>query len=529
MQQQKQQQQQQYITPDLRVNKKRALSEMTLLLDETDDLRRASSTTIVSRSLHLGAHQQQQQQSLFPDKHMRTSCNLPLNEQSRQHQSGSVPLSEQANDVERPDNIASSLSVPTSLTDDDDENNNNNPNKSSSNDTAASHAPPNTRLRDIIGHDQIKWRLDELLLPLALPVQVARRIWTGIRKPAVSILFFGPPGCGKTQLAQAVAGEAQAAFLRLGPSDILSKYVGEAEAAVRQVFAQAWRLASRNTESRTTVLFWDEIDALGQVRGGGNGGGAATTTNSDGGRGILAELLLQFNLLQEQMSNFASDDREGLSPPRVILLAATNRLDDVDPALARRFGLKLHVGLPTQRDRVKILRRFLQGVDHALDKAQLRELADAMPRWSGSDLEHLTREAVMAPVRECLLDAARQRQEHRRRQKEQLAPSSSSSANKRPRRLLSQTNTADGSKLDDFAAPLNQGAANDEFDSDSGDDELDDDDDEMEQARQSLLHRLEDLRPVTFQDFVKAMDFILGQTSAEETEELLSPNTRNSI
>ena len=90
----------------------------------------------------------------------------------------------------------------------------------------------------------------------------------------------------------------------------------------------------------------------------------------------------------------------------MIVVAATNRPEDCDPALLRRFAVRVLVGLPTRKDRKKIIRRLLSDVEHSITSPQLNELALATEGWSGSDLEHVTREAVMAPVRECLRAAA---------------------------------------------------------------------------------------------------------------------------
>ena len=94
------------------------------------------------------------------------------------------------------------------------------------------------------------------------------------------------------------------------------------------------------------------------------------------------------------------------SKPRIIVIAATNRPEDCDPALLRRFAVRVLVGLPSRKDRKKIIRRMLSDVEHNITSSQLNELALATEGWSGSDLESMTREAVMAPVRECLRAAA---------------------------------------------------------------------------------------------------------------------------
>ena len=352
-------------------------------------------------------------------------------------------------------------------------------------DNGSSPSPASVSFRDIIGHGQAKLRLDEALLPLALPQDLAESVLCGIRAAPASILLHGPPGCGKTKLAKAVAGEAQAAFLSVGPSDILSKFVGESEASIRGLFREARRKA-RKMESKCAVIFFDEIDALGRSRVDEDSGKMSQAGGDNSSRRVLAELLIQMTELshdneeeddggeeEEGYDNVGTggycDDADGDSfsgrstlststgifvdqrndnggsimqplsnalgtqvsaddeqhevftptrsdgdgntqlqqpKPRVIVVAATNRPEDCDPALLRRFAVRVLVGLPTRKDRKKIIRRLLSDVEHSITSPQLNELALATEGWSGSDLEHVTREAVMAPVRECLRAAA---------------------------------------------------------------------------------------------------------------------------
>ena len=385
-------------------------------------------------------------------------------------------------------------------------------------------APPRTRLEDIIGPDDIKVHLDELLVPLGVPVSLYRRIWTGIRaRQAPSVLLFGPPGTGKTELARAVAGEASAAFVTVRPSDILSKYVEESERSVRRVFTTATQLA-RRTESTCTVVFWDEIDALGQARNG-SGGVEGTISSHDGGgcgRSILVELLLQFNQLHETFmeaaANETEDEASSSPPPRVIVLAATNRPEDCDPSLLRRFAMRLYVGLPTTRHRRQFLRHFLRDVEHCVSRHEVRRVARATAGWSGAELEHLTREAVMAPVRECLQAAAQYRRRRRRRTNDEDELESSSdedgddddddSERTTPTSNVTTTTTATTpeASLPIATAPNGSSSA-------AGSEDDDDEDVRMERARSSLLTNLEHLRPVNGADFQTALEFILGQTT----------------
>lgn len=339
--------------------------------------------------------------------------------------------------------------------------------------------PVDTRFSDIIGHGDVKIRIDELLLPLALPSSLIHSILKGVRALPASILLYGPPGCGKTQLARAIAGESQAALLSIGPSDILSKFVGESEASLRALFAQATEMA-RRTESRCAVLFFDEIDALGYSRGDESG----KTIDGDGSRRILAELLIQLSNLStlqqprrghkhEKRDEHRDDDDSECRDEcvRVMVIAATNRLADCDPALIRRFAIQVHVGLPSERDRRKIFQKFLRDFEHSMTKADLRKLAIATEGWSGSDLESLTREAAMTPIRECLQLAAKIKRKARKMEQQGGVASAQ-----------------DTSKAQDA----------------------------FQVAKNVLMQEFQSLRPVTAVDFQVAMEFLLGSTTSAE-------------
>ncbi len=182
------------------------------------------------------------------------------------------------------------------------------------------------------------------------------------------------------------------------------------------------------------MLFFDEIDALGQSRGGAQQQQGVSTDPCS--RRVLAELLIQLNRINTNHGSYnsrmeTSSEDEGMTASchideenfgsteeyptpskenrvsvRVIIVAATNRPEDCDPALLRRFSVKVMVSLPSRRDRKKILLRFLADIDHTISTEQLDSLSLATEGWTGSDLESLTREAVMAPVRECIRCAA---------------------------------------------------------------------------------------------------------------------------
>ncbi|EKX33012.1 hypothetical protein GUITHDRAFT_44749, partial [Guillardia theta CCMP2712] len=201
---------------------------------------------------------------------------------------------------------------------------------------------------------------ESIILPSKYP-----ELFKAMRQPWKGILLFGPPGTGKTELAKAVAKESNANFMSLSPSNVLSKYIGESERLLKRIFQFA-------KNQSPTVLFFDEIDALGISRNG------AESDHSL--RRLMAELLLQFNTLT--------------TADRVMVLAATNRIQDIDPALLRRFERKIQIGLMNQVDRLRLLHLKMGDTPIASD-VDLQWVAQSTEGFSGAELELLCREASM--------------------------------------------------------------------------------------------------------------------------------------
>jgi SpoVK/Ycf46/Vps4 family AAA+-type ATPase len=224
----------------------------------------------------------------------------------------------------------------------------------------------------------------------------------------------------KTKLAKAIAGEAHAAFLPISPSDVLSKFIGESESAIREIFVKAAKQATR-MESKCAVIFFDEIDALGQSRE------SRESSAGDGcSRRVLAELLVQLNhvascrgsmLFKPHAPSCAHDINEcernvgqaSFEHVRVLVVGATNRIFDCDDALKRRFGVQLEVGLPSFRDRKNMIIRNLREIETALTVEEIEYISIRTESWTGSDIENLVRDAAMTPVRECIKKVAEQR------------------------------------------------------------------------------------------------------------------------
>ena len=223
--------------------------------------------------------------------------------------------------------------------------------------------------KDVAGLKETKEELKEVVEFLKTPKKFHD---LGAKIPR-GVLLMGPPGSGKTLLARAVAGEAKVPFFHISGSEFVEMFVGVGASRVRDTFATAKKAAP-------SILFIDEIDAIGRVRGAGIGGG------HDEREQTLNQILVE-------MDGFDRDTK-------TIVIAATNRPDVLDPALLRpgRFDRRVILDLPSINDREKILEIHVQGKSLS-PLINLREIAERTPGFSGADLANLTNEAAILAAR----------------------------------------------------------------------------------------------------------------------------------
>jgi transitional endoplasmic reticulum ATPase len=230
---------------------------------------------------------------------------------------------------------------------------------------------PNVGWDDIGGLGEAQAKLKEgVELPLRNP-EAFRRL--GIR-PAKGFLLYGPPGTGKTLLAKAVAKEAEANFISVKSSDLLSKWYGESEQQLSRLFARARQVAP-------CVIFIDEIDSLVPARGsGGNGGEPQVTTR------VVNTILAEMDGMEEMQS--------------IVVIGATNRPALVDPALLRpgRLDELVYVGTPDEAGREHILKIHTARMPMAKD-VDLAKIAAQTERYTGADLEDVVRRAGLVAIR----------------------------------------------------------------------------------------------------------------------------------
>ncbi|MHA1937193.1 MAG: CDC48 family AAA ATPase [Candidatus Thorarchaeota archaeon] len=231
---------------------------------------------------------------------------------------------------------------------------------------------PNVRWTDVGGLDKVKEKLIEVVeWPLKKPESFTR---IGIEPPK-GVLIFGPPGCGKTLLAKAVATESQANFISVKGPELLSKWVGESEKAVREVFRKARTAAP-------AIIFFDELDSIAPSRGRISGDSNVTER-------MVSQLLTEMDGLESMKD--------------LVVLAATNRPDLIDRALLRkgRFDRWVYIPPPTAKGREAIFEIYLDRMP--LDKdVKIKKLVEATENFVGGDIENLCKEAGMHALKEDL-------------------------------------------------------------------------------------------------------------------------------
>jgi transitional endoplasmic reticulum ATPase len=228
---------------------------------------------------------------------------------------------------------------------------------------------PTIHWDDIGGLEEVKQELKEAVeWPLKNP-EIFKRL--GI-KPPKGILLYGPPGCGKTLLARAVATESEANFITIKGPEVFSKWVGESEKAIREVFRKA-RMAA------PAVIFFDEMDSLVPRRGLGFADSGVTER-------VISQLLTEMDGI--------------LTLEDVVVIAATNRPDIIDPAVLRpgRFDRLIYVPEPDEKTRLQIFKIHTRNMPLAKD-VNLEQLAAITKNYSGADIEALCREAAMHALR----------------------------------------------------------------------------------------------------------------------------------
>ncbi|KAF6729542.1 Transitional endoplasmic reticulum ATPase [Oryzias melastigma] len=241
---------------------------------------------------------------------------------------------------------------------------------------------PNITWDDIGGLEDVKRELQELV---QYPVEHPDKFLKFGMTPSKGVLFYGPPGCGKTLLAKAIANECQANFISIKGPELLTMWFGESEANVREIFDKARQAAP-------CVLFFDELDSIAKARGGnvGDGGGAADRVINQ----ILTEM-------------------DGMSSKKnVFIIGATNRPDIIDPAILRpgRLDQLIYIPLPDEKSRISILKANLRKSPISKD-VDLDFLAKMTNGFSGADLTEICQRACKLAIRESIESEIRRERE----------------------------------------------------------------------------------------------------------------------
>jgi transitional endoplasmic reticulum ATPase len=232
---------------------------------------------------------------------------------------------------------------------------------------------PNITWRDIGGLENVKRELQETV---QYPVEHPEKFEKFGMQPSKGVLFYGPPGCGKTLLAKAIANECQANFVSIKGPELLTMWFGESENNVREVFDKA-------RQASPCVLFFDELDSIARARGGGNGdaGGA--------GDRVINQILTEI-------------DGVGVRK-NVFVIGATNRPDILDPAIMRpgRLDQLVYIPLPDRKSRIQIFKATLRKSPLAKE-VDLEVLAKATNGFSGADITEICQRACKFAIRESI-------------------------------------------------------------------------------------------------------------------------------
>ncbi|XP_050398851.1 vacuolar protein sorting-associated protein 4 isoform X1 [Patella vulgata] len=226
---------------------------------------------------------------------------------------------------------------------------------------------PNVSWDDVAGLEGAKEALKEaVILPVKFP-----HLFTGKRKPWRGILLFGPPGTGKSYLAKAVATEANnSTFISVSSSDLVSKWLGESEKLVKNLFSLA-------RDQKPSIIFVDEVDALC---------GSRSENESESARRIKTEFLVQMQGV--------GNDNDG-----ILVLAATNIPWVLDSAIRRRFEKRIYIPLPEAPARTEMFKLHMGSTPHNLSDEDFRQLGLRTDGFSGADISIVVRDALMQPVR----------------------------------------------------------------------------------------------------------------------------------